>query len=502
VSRFYVTTPIYYVNAEPHLGHAYTTIVGDALTRWNRLMGHDVKFLTGTDEHGLKIQQAADAAGLDPKAFTDSIAPKFAHAWDKLNIANDDFIRTTEPRHKAAVVELLQRCYDAGDIELGTYSGKYCVACEEYYTDDELLPGDLCPIHKRPVDTYDEENYFFRLSRFQDRLLDWYAAHPGAIKPEFRGNEALGLIRGGLRDFSVSRTSLAWGIPLPWDPAHVAYVWFDALTNYLAAVGYGNNSDDYKDWWPVDYHLIGKDIIRHHCVYWPAMLMSAGVEPPKGWAVGGWLLVDGEKMAKSTGNVVNPLDLIDTVGVDGFRYYVLAETAYGSDGDFSYEGLVAKYNADLANNLGNLAARIATVVAKKCGGVGPAARADSPLAEAAAAAYTGAKAGWDNVAPSKALDSTWSLIRATNAYLEANEPWKTELGAAVDGVMGDALEALRIIAVLAFPAIPQTAQAIWERIGFTSNIAEQRLPEAAQWGGYPGGLTVTKGDSLFPRIAT
>ncbi len=500
MSRVYVTTPIYYVNAEPHLGHAYTTIVGDALTRWSRLLGHDVKFLTGTDEHGQKIQEAADAAGLEPQAFTDSIAPKFAHAWDRLNIANDDFIRTTEPRHKAAVLELLQRCYDAGDIELGTYSGKYCVACEEYYTDDELLPGDLCPIHKRPVDTYEEENYFFRLSRFQDRLLDWYAAHPGAIKPDFRGNEALGLIRGGLRDFSVSRTSVTWGIPLPWDPAHVAYVWFDALTNYLAAVGYGNHSDDYKDWWPVDYHLIGKDIIRHHCVYWPAMLMSAGVEPPKGWAVGGWLLVDGEKMAKSTGNVVNPLDLIDRVGVDGFRYYVLAETAYGSDGDFSYEGLVGRYNADLANNLGNLVARVATVIAKKCAGVGPAPRADSPLAEAAAAAYDGAKAGWDNVAPSKALDSTWSLIRATNAYLEANEPWKLEPGPEVEAVMGDALEALRIVSVLAFPAIPQTAQATWERIGFTSNIADQRLPGAATWGGYPGGLDVTKGESLFPRI--
>ncbi len=500
MSRVYVTTPIYYVNAEPHLGHAYTTIVGDALTRWNRLMGHDVKFLTGTDEHGQKIQEAADAAGLEPQAFTDSIAPKFAHAWDRLNIANDDFIRTTEPRHKAAVLELLQRCYDAGDIELGTYSGKYCVACEEYYTDDELLPGDLCPIHKRPVDTYEEENYFFRLSRFQDRLLDWYAAHPGAIKPDFRGNEALGLIRGGLRDFSVSRTSVTWGIPLPWDPAHVAYVWFDALTNYLAAIGYGNHSDDYKDWWPVDYHLIGKDIIRHHCVYWPAMLMSAGVEPPKGWAVGGWLLVDGEKMAKSTGNVVNPLDLIDSVGVDGFRYYVLAETAYGSDGDFSYEGLVGRYNADLANNLGNLVARVATVVAKKCEGVGPAPRADSPLAEAAAAAYDGAKAGWDNVAPSKALESTWSLIRATNAYLEANEPWKLEPGSALEAVMGDALEALRIVSVLAFPAIPQTAQTIWERIGLTSNLADERLPGAASWGGYPGGLDVTKGESLFPRI--
>jgi methionyl-tRNA synthetase len=502
VSRFYVTTPIYYVNAEPHLGHAYTTIIGDALTRWNRLMGHEVKFLTGTDEHGLKIQQAAEAVGKSPQEFCDEIAPKFVDAWERLNIANDDFIRTTEPRHKAAVVELLQRCYDAGDIELDVYSGKYCVSCEEYYTDDELLDGGLCPVHKRPIDHYEEENYFFRLGRFQDRLLDWYAARPHAIKPEHRANEALGLIRGGLRDFSVSRTSLDWGIPLPWDQKHVAYVWFDALTNYLSAIGFGDPDQDYTDWWPVDYHLIGKDIIRQHCVYWPAMLMSAGVEPPAGWGVGGWLLVDGEKMAKSGGNAVNPLELIDTVGVDGFRYYVLAETPYGSDGDFSYDGLVARYNADLANNLGNLAARVATVVAKKCGGTGPAPRADSPLAESAVHAFEGARTAWDSVAPSKALDATWSLIRATNAYLEANEPWKAEPGAAVDAVMGDALEALRIVAILAFPAVPQTSQAVWERIGFDSDISEQRLPDAAAWGGYPGGLTVTKGNPLFPRITT
>ena len=381
VSRFYVTTPIYYVNAEPHLGHAYTTIIGDALTRWHRLLGDDVKFLTGTDEYGLKIQRAAEDAGLEPQAFADSIAPKFAEAWKHLEIANDDFIRTTEPRHRAAVVELLQRCYDAGDIELDLYRGKYCVRCELYYSDDELLPGDLCPIHKLPVEEFEEENYFFRLSRFQDRLLDWYAAHPGAIVPEFRGNEALGLIRSGLRDFSVSRTSLTWGVPLPWDPSHVTYVWFDALTNYLAAVGFGADPERFERWWPVDYHLIGKDIIRQHCVYWPAMLMSAGLEPPKGWAVGGWLLSGGEKMSKTTGNVVKPLDLVDTVGVDGFRYYVLADTPYGQDGDFTYDGLVGRYNADLANNLGNLVARVATVVGSKCGGVGPAPAADSPLAD-------------------------------------------------------------------------------------------------------------------------
>jgi len=499
MSRYYLTTPIYYVNAKPHLGHAYTTIIGDAVARWHRLLGEDVHFLTGTDEHGLKIQQAAEAAGQTPQEFTDAIAPQFQQAWQQLNISNDDFIRTTETRHKLGVAELLQRCYDAGDIELDVYAGKYCVACEEYYTDDELDPGDLCRIHKRPVQYFEEENYFFRLSRYEDRLLQWYAEHPGAIVPEFRGNEALGLIRGGLRDFSVSRTSLEWGIPLPWDPKHVAYVWFDALANYITAVGFGTDQQRFDTWWPVDRHLIGKDIIRHHCVYWPAMLLSAGLEPPRGWAVGGWLLSGGEKMSKTSGNVVNPLDLIPEVGVDGFRYYVLAETPYGNDGDFTYEGLIARYNSDLANNLGNLLARVATVVEKKCNGIGPAPSPDSPLAAAAAAALEATTAGWAEVQPSRALDATWSLIRATNSHLEANEPWKAEPGAVVDGVMGDALEALRIVAVLASPALPATCQTVWDRIGLTGRVVDQRLPAAATWGAYPGGIRVTKGDSLFPR---
>jgi methionyl-tRNA synthetase len=505
VTRFYVTTPIYYVNAEPHLGHAYTTIIGDALTRWHRLLGDDVKYLTGTDEHGLKIQQAADAANVTPQQFTDSIAPKFAAAWEKLNIANDDFIRTTEPRHKAAVAELLQRCYDAGDIELDKFSGKYCVACEEYYQDDELdkdADGEAnqCPIHHRPVEFFEEENYFFRLSRFEDRLLDWYAKHPTAMTPEQRGNEAIGLIKSGLRDFSISRTSLEWGIPLPWDDKHVTYVWFDALTNYLAAVGFGDGTDAYKENWPADFHLIGKDIVRQHCVYWPAMLMSAGLEPPQGWAIGGWLLSGGEKMSKTAGNVVNPLDLIDDIGLDGFRYYVLADTAYGNDGDFTWEGLVGRYNSDLANNLGNLAARVATVVAKKCDGLGTAPDPDSPLAAIAAQAYADTAAGWATVQPSRALDATWSLIRATNGHLETNEPWKSEPGADVDQVMGDALEALRIVAILVHPAMPDTAQALWERIGMTGNVVDQRLPDAAAWGQYAAGSVVTKGDALFPRI--
>ena len=350
--------------------------------------------------------------------------------------------------------ELLQRCYDAGDIELDVYRGKYCVRCEEYYSDDELLPGDLCPIHKLPVEEFEEENYFFRLSRFQDRLLDWYAAHPGAIVPgvprqrgarpdPLRAARLLGQPHEHRRGASRCRGTAT----------HVAYVWFDALTNYLVGGRLRRPTPSAStEWWPVDYHLIGKDIIRHHCVYWPAMLMSAGVELPKGWAVGGWLLSGGEKMSKTTGNVVKPLDLVDTVGVDGFRYYVLADTPYGQDGDFTYEGLVGRYNADLANNLGNLLARVATVVDVKCGGTGPAPRAGQPARRRRPPTPSPAppRRGTSSQ-PSRALEATWQLIRATNAHLEANEPWKAEPGPAVDAVLGDALEALRIVAILASP---------------------------------------------------
>ena len=309
----------------------------------------------------------------------------------------------------------------------------------------------------------------------------------------------IGFIKGGLNDFSISRKTLTWGIPLPWDKSHVAYVWFDALANYITALGYGTDEKTFAERWPVDYHFIGKDIIRFHCVYWPAMLMSAGIEPPKGWAVGGWLLVGGEKMSKTTGNVVNPLDLIDDIGVDGFRYYVLADTAYGNDGDFTYEGLISRYNSDLANNLGNLAARIATVVEKKCGGLGPKPTIDSPLAQVAATAVSETKDAWAQVQPSKALEATWNLIRATNSHLENNEPWKMEVGEAVDRVMGDALEALRIVTILANPALPTSTQEIWSRIGLTGAITDLRIDADTKWGQYPGGVTVVKGDPLFPR---
>ena len=496
--RFSLTTPIYYVNARPHLGHAYTTIVGDAFARWHRLNGDDVHFLTGTDEHGLKIQQAADAAGISPQAFTDSIAPLFADAWQRLDISYDDFIRTTEERHKRGVAKLLQACYEAGDIELDTYSGLYCVACEAYFTEEELEGGN-CPVHKRPVEHVEEENWFFRLSRFGDRLLDWYAKHPGCITPSYRMNEVTSFIKQGLRDFSISRKSLKWGIPIPWDPEHVTYVWFDALANYITAVGYGNDDEAFSRNWPVSVHLIGKDIIRFHCVYWPAMLMSAGIEPPQHWAVGGWLLVGGEKMSKTTGNVVNPLDLIDEFGVDGFRYYVLSDTQYGNDGDFTYEGLVTRYNSDLANNLGNLAARVATVVQKKCGGIGAAPRGDSPLREVAERAVSETTVAWNTYQPSKALEATWSLIHATNAFLETHEPWKADPSSELDGIMGDALEALRIVSILCVPAMPHTAQAVWARIGMTGDVSAQHLPNSVSWGQYPAGQPVEKGKPLFPR---
>ena len=496
MGRFSLTTPIYYVNDAPHIGHAYTTVTADAVARWHRLLGDDVFFLTGTDEHGLKVAQAAEANGTTPQEWADRTVVRFQEAWKLLDISNDDFIRTTEARHYAAVAKLLEACYAAGDIELGSYTGWYSVSDEEYITEAEV---DDYRARGRKVVEMSEDNYFFRLSRFQDRLLDWYAAHPDAIQPPSRRNEVLGFIRGGLQDFSVSRTSLTWGIPIPWDPGHVTYVWFDALTNYLTAAGYGSDPEAFERRWPA-HHMIGKDIVRFHNVYWPAMLLSAGVEPPVGWFVHGWLLVGGEKMSKTRLNQIAPADLVADFGVDGFRYHFLADIAFGDDADFSYERMVARYNADLANNLGNLLARVATVVGKKCGGVGPAPRADSPLAAAAAEAHAGAAEGWAAVQPADALAATWRLVRATNAHLEANEPWKADPGPALDAVLGDALEAMRIVAVLASPALPSASQAVWDRIGLTGRLEDQRLPAAAHWGQYPGGLPVVKGDPLFPRI--
>src|SRR5438093_10329461 len=434
--------------------------------------------------------------------MADRTSERFKQAWKLLEISYDDFIRTTEPRHYKAVEQLLQRVYDNGDIELGTYEGLYCVSCEAYYTEDELLAGN-CPIHLRPVEHVKEENYFFKLSRYQQRLLDWYEAHPDFVQPEGKRNEALGFIRQGLQDFSISRTSISWGVPLPWDAKHVTYVWFDALANYITAVGYGSDEDRFAAWWPAVHHVIGKDILRFHCVYWPAMLLAAEIDPPKKIFVHGFLLAGGEKISKSAGKVtaISPAELVDEYGLDPVRYHLLREVAFGNDGEFSFEGLTARYNADLANNFGNLLSRVATVVDKKCGGVGPPPQSGSPLATVAAEVYRDAADAWSRFAPHDALDATWRLIRETNAYLETNEPWKAEPGPGVDAVMGDALEALRIVAVLASPAVPAACREVWRRIGLPGSPADQRVPEAATWGGYPGDLPVEKGPPLSPRKA-
>ncbi len=497
---FYVTTPIYYVNDAPHIGHAYTTVTADALARWHRLNGDPTFFLTGTDEHGLKVLRAAEANGCSPLEWADRTSARFREVWDLLDISFDDFIRTTEGRHVESVQTMLERIHARGHIYKGTYSGLYCVACEAYYSSADLLEGERCPIHERPVEHLEEENWFFRLSAFAEPLERWLTSDPSPVEPLGKRNEALGIVRGGLEDVSISRTSIDWGVPVPWDPGHVFYVWYDALINYATAVGYASDRERFDTWWPHVHHLIGKDILRFHCVYWPAMLMAAGEEPPSRVHVHGYLLVGGAKMSKTALNQIHPAELVGTFGVDGFRFHFLRDTPFGPDGDFSYEGMVARYNTELANNLGNLLSRVATVVAKKCDGVGPAPAPDSPLAEAAASALAAATAHWEAVAPSQALEATWSLVHEANAHLEAHEPWKMEPGPAVDAVLGDALEVLRIVAVLASPAMPSTCAEIWRRLGLDGSPADARLPDAAAWGGYPGGVAVTRGDPLFPRL--
>jgi methionyl-tRNA synthetase len=499
VPRYYVTTPIYYVKDAPHVGHAYTTVNADALARWHRLIGDDVFFLTGTDEHGQKVARAAEAQGLSPGQWTDSLAPRFAEAWRSLDISYDDFIRTTEPRHHRAVQAFLGRIYDNGFIFEDIYRGLYCVSCEQYYAEDELVDGTLCPIHGTPVEHLEEENYFFRLSAFEERLVDWYEANPTAVVPESKRNEALSFIKGGLKDISITRTSIDWGVGVPWDDRHVFYVWYDALINYLTAIGYGEDPGRFEQWWPAVHHLIGKEIIRFHCVWWPAMCMAAGIDPPAHVQVHGWLLLGGEKMSNSSVNQIAPADLIEEYGVDPVRYHLLRDIPFGSDGEFSAEGISSRYNTDLANNLGNLLSRVATVVGSKSGGLGPAPAPDSRLADVAATVVADTADAWNSGQPNLALEATWRLIRETNAELEQAEPWKAEPGPEVDAVLGSALEVLRIVSILIVPAMPATAEAVWARIGLDGSPADQRVPGSVVWGGYPAGRRVDKGAPLFPR---
>ncbi len=500
MGRYFQTTPIFYVNDAPHLGTAYTAVVADALSRWHRLAGDEVFFLTGTDEHGQKIARAAAAEGLTPREMADKTSARFKEAWRVLEISYDDFIRTTEPRHYGTVQAFLQAIKDNGYIQAGTYEGLYCVACEDYYSEADAVGGN-CPIHGRPLEWMSEENYFFTLSRFQDRLIEHYEKNPNFVRPEQRRNEALGFIRSGLRDISITRTSLDWGVPVPWDAKHVFYVWYDALVNYVTAIGYGEDDERFARWWPAAHHLIGKDIIRFHCVWWPAMCMAAGIDPPQEVLAHGWLLVGGEKMSKTKLNQISPLDLAEDFGPDAVRYHLLREVTLGADGDFSYEAMGLRYNSDLANNLGNLLSRVASVVSTKCGGIGPAPTEASRLAKACQPIVGEAVSAWNASAPHEALEATWRLIKEANAELEATEPWKAEPGPATDAVLGDALEVLRLAALLASPAMPTAAAEIWSRIGLGDGLAPGEAMAGLSWGLYPGGLGVTKGPPLFPRRA-
>jgi methionyl-tRNA synthetase len=490
----------------PHIGHAYTTVSADVVARYRRLRGEDVMFLTGTDEHGLKLQRAAEAAGKDPKTWVDEMEPRWREVWERLAISYDDYIRTTEQRHTRAVQKLLQDVYDNGrdDIYVGTYEGLYCVSCELYYTEDQLVDG-LCPIHGRPVERMSEENYFFRLSAYADRLLEHYERRPEAVQPEVRRNEVLSLIKGGLEDFSISRTSFDWGIPLPWDPAHVTYVWFDALTNYITAIGFGSDPDRFARYWP-GVHLIGKDILRQHAVYWPAMLMAAGVEPPRLVFAHGFVLVAGEKMSKTKLTGIHPFELTDHFGVDAYRYYFLREIQFGQDGNFSWESMLARFNADLANGLGNLASRVLAMLGSYFDGVVP----EPPpgrtgrlreAAEALAGRFDESILALDLTGAATALDE---FVREVNRYLVEVAPWQLakEPDRADDlaAALYDAAEALRLIAVFASPIMPGAAGRLWEQLGLPEPLADQRVPQAAVWGGLGPGTKTNRGESLFPRL--
>jgi len=508
VSRFYITTPIYYINAEPHLGHAYSTMVADAAARAHRLMGDDVFFLTGTDEHGQKVERAARKAGVPTPAFADATSQKFRDLSPLLNISNDDFIRTTEPRHFQAAQELWRRVKERGFIYKGSYEGWYCTVDEVFVPDTQLVDGK-CPTCGNSVERLEEESYFFKLSAFQDRLRDYYAQHPDFVTPPGRRNEIVAFIEGGLSDLSVSRTSFTWGIPVPDDPAHVMYVWFDALTNYMTAVGFGSASTEaFAKFWPADVHLIGKEIVRQHGIYWPAFLMAAGIEVPRKLVSHGWWLMDGAKMSKSLGNVVQPAVYVRLFGVDGLRYFVMREMVFGQDADFTDETILGRYNADLANDLGNLVSRATTMIHRYCDGVVP--RPAAPLL--ARAPETELRAAVDSLVDrvrslvgsfqfSQALREIWDVIGATNRYIVTREPWALAKDAARRQELGTSLyvaaDAVRVVGELVRPFMPGSGERMLEMVGV---IPAPQSWMALQSGDLVPGSRIGSTQPLFPRI--
>jgi methionyl-tRNA synthetase len=509
--KFYITTPIYYVNARPHIGHTYTTVVCDAVARRQRMMGFDTWFLTGTDEHGQKIERSAVAAGCSPKQFADRVSGEFRQLWDRMKLTYDDFIRTTEPRHVHGVQALFKRLKERGYIYKGSYSGQYCVFDELYV--DVTEPGAPCPECGRPTETVQEENYFFKLSVMQEPLLKLYADNPDFIRPEARRNEVISFVRSGLRDLSVSRTTLTWGIPVPGDEKHVIYVWLDALANYITAMGYG--SDDPKDtaklehYWPADVHMIGKEIVRFHCVYWPALLLAAGIPLPKSIIAHGWLLFEESKMSKSRGNIVRSETILDTLGADTLRYFLLREIVFGNDGSFSFDALVQRFNADLANGLGNLSSRTLSMITRYFEGEipypSPGARtaADDVVAKLAQQAICDFHAQFEQFQFSRALETAWELVAAVNKYIVENEPWAVaekddqDSRARLATILHTSAEALRIVTALAHPIIPESTARIWEQLGL-ADITKLDLRNLA-WGQLPLHTKLGKVEAVFPR---
>jgi len=516
-TAFYVTTPIYYVTAPPSIGNAYTTVAADVLARWHRQRGEDVVFLTGTDEHGQKVLEAAEQHGVTPQEWADKLVEtEWEPVLEVVDASNDDFIRTTEKRHVERVREFWQTIYDRGDVYEGTYEGPYCIACEEFKLPAELIDGaeglKLCPIHERAVETLSEANYFFALSRYADRLLELYETSPTFVQPHSARNEVIAFVKQGLQDLSISRSTFDWGVPVPWDDEHVFYVWIDALLNYTTAAGFGTDPERFERIWPADVQLVGKDILRFHAVIWPAMLMAAGVDVPRRVFAHGWLQVGGQKMSKSKATAIHPSEIVDTFGSDAYRYYFMKTIVFGSDGSFSWEHMSAVYTSELANGLGNLASRVTAMVGKYFAGVlpeaGAAGEAERELATALAAAATRADKAIDRVAIHDCVGAVADFVSVVNGYVTEQEPWRVAKDQSPEGrarlatILYAAAESLRAVAVLHNAVLPKTSRVLWEALGAEGlgALAQQRVQDAGRWGQLPAGVTLTKGAALFPRL--